>query len=117
MNEPLHDKLLRLEHLIEQERLFAISLRFSELEEIQGQKKELLIELRDCQDGCPNELKELAGRLRDNNRRNARLLHTTLTFLRQTMASCCQSLTPLTYGRRGNRIQGSAIGFLHAGRI
>ena len=117
MKAALHDKLLQLEQMIEQERFYAVSLRIAELKEIQERKRELLIELGEFTQSCPAELKDLAGRLRDGNRRNARLLHSTLNFLRQTMASCCQSITPLTYGRRGNRVQGSAIGLLHAGRI
>ncbi len=117
MDRPLEAKLKLLEQLIEQERAFAVGLKITELKEIQEQKKELLIELHGFQGGCPQELKDLAARLRDSNRRNARLLHTTLNFLRQTMNSCRKSITPLTYGRSGNQIQGSAIGLLHAGRV
>jgi flagellar biosynthesis/type III secretory pathway chaperone len=113
----MRDKLLKLEKLIELERSYAVTLKIDALKEIQEQKKELLIDLKIPGETFPTELKELAARLRDSNRRNARLLFSTLNFLRQTMNNCCESITPLTYGQHGHRIQSNANGLLHAGRV
>lgn len=117
METALRDKLLKLEELINQERSYAVDLKIDALKDIQEQKKELLVELDMPEENCPSELKELAARLRDSNRRNARLLHSTLNFLRQAMSNCCESISPLTYGQRGNRVHSNTIGMLHAGRV
>ena len=117
MNLELQEKLLNLERLIEQEREFAVNLQIVELKAVQDQKGQLLAELREFRDGCPDELKNLAARLREGNRRNARLLHTTLNFFRQAMNSCCNSIAPVIYGQRGVRILPRNVGVLHTGKV
>ncbi len=117
MNPELQKKLSALEQLIERERAFAVNLRIAELKAVQEEKGRLLTELRAFQDGCPDELKQLAARLRDGNRRNARLLHATLNFFRQAMHSCCNSIAPVVYGNRGHRIAPRTIGVLHTGKV
>jgi flagellar biosynthesis/type III secretory pathway chaperone len=117
MEAALREKLLKLEELIEQERSYAVNLNVDALGRLQEEKKELLLQLEIPSESCPLELKEVAARLRENNRRNARLLFNTLNFLRQAMSNCCESITPLTYGQRGNRVQNNTLGLLHVGRI
>ena len=117
MDNNLQAKLEELEQLISQEREYARTLQHSELNLIQEQKKLLLDELRSFSDPCPPELKSTVSRLRDENRRNARLLWNSLGFLRQSMQSCTQQVMPMLYGRQGNKLQSAAIGILHNGRI
>lgn len=113
----IRDKLQALEHLIEQERNYAMTLRIDDLKAIQQDKGQLLAELNACRDSCPDELKRVAKRLRDGNRRNARLLHAALTLLRQTMASCRNAVTPFTYGRQGQKVPFGDTGLLHIGKV
>ncbi len=118
MNHPqLHQQLEALEVLILKEREYAIRLKVEELKALQDEKGRLLDGFRDLVTSCPAELKEWAARLSRENRRNARLLATTLTFLRQTMESCCRDIAPVLYGSTGDRIQGRTIGVLLTGRV
>lgn len=117
MDNHLQLKLEQLEQLIRQERDYARTLKYSELKQIQEEKKQLLDELRSFSNSCPAELKATVSRLREENCRNARLLWNTLNFLRQSMQNCTRQVMPILYGRRGNSIQAAAIGLLHSGRI
>lgn len=112
-----HEKLTLLEQLIKRERSFAIKLQVVELKELQEEKAQLLDDLKALDGPCPEDLKEFADDLRRQNRRNARLLASTLTFLRQTMNSCRREISTVLYGRYGNRIESRAMGLLHTGRI
>ncbi len=116
MNPELQQKLNLLKDLIQRERDYARNLKIAELMSLQEEKGSILSEFKSISGCCPNELKELAAHLRDENRRNARLLWATLNFLRQSMSNCCRQLTPVMYGRRGNRMQNIPLGVLHAGR-
>ena len=111
------EKLALLEQLIQRERSFAIKLQVVELKDLQEEKAQLLAELKALDGPCPEELKEFAGHLRRQNRRNARLLASTLTFLRQTMSNCRREISTVLYGRHGNRIESRTMGLLHTGRI
>ncbi len=111
------EKLVLLEQLIQRERSFAIKLQVAELKDLQEEKAQLLRELNALEGPCPEDLKEFAGYLRQQNRRNARLLASTLAFLRQTMNNCRREISTVLYGRQGNRIESRAMGLLHTGRI
>ncbi|MBN2645753.1 MAG: hypothetical protein JXR59_09805 [Desulfuromonadaceae bacterium] len=117
MSGEWQEKLQTLERLIERERALAIDLQADALKALQEEKGALLVELRRLDPGCPEALKPLAGRLREDNRRNARLLYASLNLLRQTMNSCCSRIAPSCYGRRGHRIDGRAVGILHTGKV
>jgi len=117
MGQELLQKLTRLDELIQQERGHARSLQVTELKELQEQKGLLLKELQALSTDCPPELKQLAGRVREGNRRNAQLLFTTLTYLREAMRSCTRQLTPTAYGNCGHQLQTAPSGLLLTGRI
>ncbi len=117
MGQELLQKLTRLDELIQQERGHACGLQVSELKELQEQKGLLLKELQTLSTNCPPELKQLAGRIREENRRNAQLLYTTLGYLREAMHSCTRQLTPVAYGNRGHHLQTAPSGMLLTGRI
>jgi len=113
----LQQKLDQLETLIQQERDYACRMQIIELKQLQEEKGVLINELKDLGQDCPDDLKQIAGRLREENRRNARLLHTCLNYLRQAMQSCTCQLTPATYGSAGNMLQRAPSGLLLTGRI
>jgi len=117
MGQELQQKLNRLEDLIQQERRCACTLQVAELKQLQEEKGLLIGELKALGQGCPEELKPFAEKLCEENRRNARLLHTGLNYLRQAMQSCTRQLTPISYGSRGNRLQSAPSGLLLTGRI
>lgn len=117
IHENLRQKLTLLQQLIHQERECAIQLRIEDLKGLQDKKGLLLMELQSYAGTCPEELKALADHLRNQNRRNARLLSTTLAFLRQRMNSCSREISTVMYGRCGNRIESKSMGLLHTGRI
>lgn len=113
----LRQRLQSLENLIHKERDLAIRLKVDDLKALQDEKGMLLKGFAEHVSQCSGELKEYASHLRHENRRNARLLATTLTFLRQTMQNCCREVTPVLYGKLGTRIQSRSTGMLHVGRI
>jgi len=113
----LQSQLEQLDELILLEREYAIKLKINDLKDLQERKEEMLKELQFQDSSCSSEEKQLIARLKNENRRNARLLAATLNFLRQTMRNCCQEITPMLYGRRGNRIQTPTVGLLHVGRV
>lgn len=117
MGQELQDKLTRLEALIQRERRCACTLQVTELKQLQEEKGLLVKELRELDQACSGELQQFASRLREENRRNAKLLHTCLNYLRQAMRNCTRQLTPVTYGRRGNCLQSAPSGLLLTGRI
>lgn len=117
MGQELQQKLIQLEDMMQQERHYACTLQVTELKQLQEEKGLLIKELKDLGQACPAELKQLAGRLREENRRNAQLLYTCLNYLRQAVRHCTRQLTPMSYGNRGNSLQNTPSGLLLKGRI
>ncbi|SDZ79991.1 hypothetical protein SAMN05660420_00372 [Desulfuromusa kysingii] len=117
MEQDLTQNLMQLEKLIMQERCFACTMKIAGLQQIQQEKKQLIDEIRALDGQCSVEQKQVAGRLRDENRRNAQLLYTCLNYLRQAMHNCTRQLTPTSYGCFGNSLQSTPSGLLLTGRI
>ena len=110
-------QLEQLDELILLEREYAIKLKVQDLKDLQERKGELLLQLQQQESAGGKEQKKMISRLKGENRRNARLLASTLNILRQTMQNCCREITPILYGQQGNRIQKTAVGVLHVGRV
>jgi flagellar biosynthesis/type III secretory pathway chaperone len=117
MEQNLAQKLKQLEDLILQERRFACTMQIDGLKQLQEEKGLLVKEIRALDGQCSSEQKQIAGRLREENRRNAQLLFTCLNYLRQAMHNCTKQLTPTSYGRRGNSLQSTPSGLLLTGRM
>ncbi len=117
MGQELLQKLAQLEDLIQEERDHARCLQVSKLKALQEQKGQLIKELQTLSAGESPELKQIAGRIRQENLRNAQLLYTTLSYLREAMRNCTHQLTPAAYGNSGRQLQTAPSGLLLAGRI
>ncbi|MCF6266605.1 MAG: hypothetical protein L3J57_08680 [Desulfuromusa sp.] len=117
MEQELLQKLMSLDELIQRERCYARDLKAKELKDLQEEKGLLLQELQALSVECSPELKQLASRIRDENIRNAQLLHTTLGYLREAMHCCFRQLTPVAYGQHGNPLQASPSGLLLTGKV
>ena len=117
MGQELAQKLKKLGDLILQERRFVCTMQIDGLKQLQ-EEKGLLVKAIQALDGqCSVEQKQVAGRLREENRRNAQLLYTCLNYLRQAMHNCTKQLTPTKYGRRGNSLKFTPSGLLLTGRV
>lgn len=117
MNQELQQKLNRLEELIHQERDYARTLKVDQLQSLQEEKCVLVKELQTEKETCPAEIKAFIKKIQRENIRNARLLHTCLGNLRRMMSHCTRQLTPISYGKLGNKIQSAPSGILLNGRI
>ena len=113
----LQQQLEQLDELIKLEREYAIKLKVKDLKDLQERKGELLQELQLQENTDCREQKKMISRLKGENRRNARLLASTLNILRQTMQNCCREITPVLYGQLGTQVQKTAVGVLHVGRV
>ncbi len=113
----LQQQLEQLDELIRLEREYAIKLKVKDLKDLQERKAELLQELQKQEGHSCEDQKKLISRLKGENRRNARLLASTLNILRQTMQNCCREITPVLYGHMGTQVQKAAVGVLHVGRV
>lgn len=117
MGQKLLQKLNSLDELIQQERRYARDLKAVELKALQEKKGLLLQELQELSSEYSPELKQLASRIRDENIRNAQLLHMTLGYLREAMQCCFRQLIPVAYGQRGNLLHVSPPGLLLTGKV
>lgn len=112
----LHEQLTKLHEVILREREAARNLDLEELALASQEKAALLNTVRD--DGkLASETKELAERVRTENRRNAFLFWSTLNWIRESMTFIDQRAESSSYdpvGRTHSRCQG---GRLLSGRI
>lgn len=117
MQNNLQQTLQRLEDLILEERDCARKLKVDRLKQMQEEKGVLIKELRDEETTIPQELHAQVGRIKRDNIRNARLLHTCLNNLRSMMDNCTKQIIPASYNNYGGNIQASPSGLLLRGRI
>ena len=107
--EQLHEVLL-------EERRFAQELRMDDLMGIQQRKKDLLGALEGHRE-FPEELREMARKIRSENRRNAYLLWAGLTWVREMMGVFGKNRQPAVYGRFGRQVESQPAGALLSGKV
>ncbi len=114
----LRRQLEELLQLILRERELAKSLDIEALGALQTEKEALLGALGEAVQGeSAPELKELAARVREENRRNAYLFWSALGFIRSTMEFLGLQATPPGYGARGSSPRPSGGGLILSGRV
>lgn len=114
----LKTRLEQLLALILRERECAKALEIEELSAVTQEKEALLDSLGELRGGGP-EVRQLAERIRTENRRNAYLLWSALTWVRETMQFFGKQTAPSGYGAAGTRVYagGSYGGRLLSGRV
>lgn len=118
MNDALRQQLTDLQQLILQEREYAKALDMENLTRVAEEKNRLLAVLDTIpQDHDDSDIAELAGRVREENRRNAYLFYMTLQWVRDLMTFYGQRTVPSTYGASANQIRQERGGRLLSGRI
>ncbi len=112
------DLLRQLLTLIEEERTCAINLDSQGLLKAAKAKEDLLISLKGLAKLDTEEERQLARRIREENRHNAFLLKSALDWIRENMAFFGQKAAPESYGAGGAYIAGGgAAGQLLSGHI
>ncbi|MBN1142138.1 MAG: flagellar protein FlgN [Deltaproteobacteria bacterium] len=115
-NVEIATSLEQLHGILLEERRFAQELRMAELTALQERKKELL-KVLEGQRGIPEELRELVGQIRFENRRNAYLLWAGLNWVRDMMGVFGRNRQPAVYGRFGHQVVCQPAGALLSGRV
>lgn len=111
-----HDHLARLCDLLLREREAAKALDLDSMNRIMAEKEELLQILAHARALAPDD-RELAARIRHENRRNAYLFKATLDWIRQTMEFFGKRTVPATYSANAGAIGATVGGRLLSGRI
>ncbi|MDD2558053.1 MAG: hypothetical protein RBR43_03930 [Desulfuromonadaceae bacterium] len=119
MKPDLSDQLSELYALVVRERECARELRIDELEEVVRDKAALMQQLQGFDDdvSLTEEQKELANKIRFENRCNAYLLWSALNWIRESMAFFGRKSAPDTYNPSGTTVNGASGGHLLSGRI
>jgi flagellar biosynthesis/type III secretory pathway chaperone len=118
MNTPLSEQLNQLYDLVIRERECARDLRLDELQDVVSAKEALMQELQFTEDISVTEAdKELADKLRFENRRNAYLLWSALNWIRESMTFFGRKSAPDAYNTSGTVVSGATGGRLLSGRI
>lgn len=117
-DQDLKNQLEHLLALILRERECAKALRIEELTAVTQEKESLLNALGNLRGSGP-EVRQLAERIRSENRRNAYLLWSALSWVRETMQFFGKQITPSGYGSAGTMVQtySSTGGRLLSGRV
>jgi hypothetical protein len=111
-----HEYLVRLHDVILQEREYAKNLDIEGMTRAMGEKDELiqylsLVQVLDEQD------KPLAARIRSENRRNAFLFKSTLTWIREIMEFFGKSTVTQTYSSSAYTVPSQINGRLLSGKV
>ncbi|MDY0212103.1 MAG: hypothetical protein RBR06_03790 [Desulfuromonadaceae bacterium] len=118
MKPDLSDQLNELYALVVRERECARDLRLDELEEIVRDKGTLLQQLQGFEGiSLTAPQKELADKIRFENRCNAYLLWSALNWVRESMAFFGRKSAPDSYDTSGTAVNGASGGHLLSGRI
>ncbi|MBN2644232.1 MAG: hypothetical protein JXR59_02015 [Desulfuromonadaceae bacterium] len=118
MNAMVKERMQELYQLILQERDCAKELRVEELEEVVQRKQELMQELsQESSESFTPEERALAESIRSENRRNAYLLWSALSWIRESMEFFGRKSRPESYTSYGSLRQGRGGGRLLSGRI
>jgi flagellar biosynthesis/type III secretory pathway chaperone len=110
------DYLNQLLEVILEERQYAIDFNKDGLLAAMEQKENLIITLEGLQQ-INEEDRELAARIRQENRHNAYLLKSALDWIRDTMTFFGQKTTPSSYGAGAHTIKNHSSGRLLSGKI
>ncbi|RMF48119.1 MAG: hypothetical protein D6751_01070 [Deltaproteobacteria bacterium] len=111
------EKLQQLHDLILEERRAAIDLDNERIEHLAERKAELLAELHDLNfDTNDPALRELAQTIRDENRRNAYLLWSSLRWVRDILNFYSRQMTEPAYDPAGQPVPGGG-GKLISGKV
>jgi len=113
----LRSGLLKLHELILRERVCCKAVDLSGLQEVLAEKEQLLNDLEPLEAAVGAELRELAAKVKDENRRNAYLIWATLRFIRESMEFFGRQTGQPSYGASGRMIQSGGSGLVLSGRI
>ena len=117
MSDPTpHNKLNQLHKLLLQEREHAKCLAIDKMIAVSRQKQELIDSLGSLNALEPED-RALAERIRHENRRNAYLFWSTLTWIRESMEFFGKKVSPCAYNAGGNTLNTSCNGRLLSGKI
>jgi hypothetical protein len=111
-----HNKLHLLHELLLQEREHAKCLAVDKMLAVSRQKQELIDALRSVHELDPQD-RVLAARVRHENRRNAYLLWSTLTWIRESMEFFGKKVSPCSYNAGGNTLNKACNGRLLSGKV
>lgn len=118
MNTNLSEQLNQLYDLVIRERECARDLRLDELQDVVSDKEALMQELQFTEEVSVTEAdKELADKIRFENRRNAYLLWSALNWIRESMSFFGRKSAPDAYNTSGTVVNGTTGGRLLSGRI
>ena len=111
-----HDYLVRLLNIILEEREYAKNLDVEGLY-MAMEKKEEIVKVLSLMKELDPEDRQLANRIRNENRRNAFLFKSALGWIRQTMEFFGQKTVTATYSARAYSVAAQVNGRLLSGRI
>lgn len=111
-----HDYLVLLRDLILQERNCAINLDIDGMTRVIQSKEEIVKILAHVKDVDESD-KSLTQQIRDENKRNAFLFKSTLSWIRQTMEFLGQKTVTSTYGAQANSVASQVNGRLISGQV
>ncbi|MCA1796619.1 MAG: hypothetical protein LC645_03585 [Geobacteraceae bacterium] len=118
MNANLSEQLNQLYELVIRERECARDLRLDELQDVVSAKEALMQELQFTEEIPVTEAdRELADKIRFENRRNAYLLWSALNWIRESMSFFGRKSAPDAYNTSGSVVSSTAGGRLLSGRI
>ena len=118
MNANLSEQLNQLYDLVIRERECARDLRLEELQDVVSAKETLMQELQFTEEIPVTEAdKELADKIRFENRRNAYLLWSALNWIRESMSFFGRKSAPDAYNTSGSVVSSTTGGRLLSGRI
>ncbi len=113
----LRTRLLKLHELILRERDCCKAVDLPGLEEVLTEKEQLLSDLELLEPTAGAELRELAAKIKNENRRNAYLIWATLRFIRESMEFFGRQTGQPSYGAGGRMIQNGGSGLVLSGRV
>lgn len=112
----LREQLRQLLAVIRREREYAKALDMEALLTASREKETLLAAI-DPGAALDPEARALAAMVRAENRRNAYLFWSTLTWVRESMALFDRQVTPVSYGSQGRVLQHRGGGNLLSGKV
>ena len=114
--DTLYARMTRLHELIIQEREAAKDLDVEKLASV-AEEKEALVQILGTVEEPDEDLQALAEAIRNENRRNAYLFWSGLTWVRETMNFFGSQVPVPAYGSQGTNVQSKQGGKLLSGRI
>jgi len=118
MNDATLQAFRKLLQLLLSERECAKTLDVEGLQSIVEEKNALLASMPEIEENqMTAELRELAGQIQKENRRNAYLFWSSLNWVRDTMNFYSRQFSTPAYGGSGQRVNGMQGGSLLSGKI